>query len=818
MTHASPGLDTSSHPRERVGLGSSTSSWYASVARWLWWGLAIRLALAPTSSMEADVSVWWNVVHHTTQGVGLYQFRLFSYPPVYGYWLSFLGGVLHVVGASTALLGRAYPTGASAVAATYGTVMPTMFGALAFKVPMILADVGTGWAVWRIALHLSGDEKTARRSFTWWFLNPIVIWVGSVHGQIDSLAAFGIALMLLALLNESWGLAGAALSFGVAVKISPIFLVPVVLAYLCSPTRRRSLAMWAQFALGAVVSALLFVAPEWGSTMLTGVLSRTAQVGPVGGLEWTGLAKSLPLLSHLYTWLSSHFVFATRTSNWLQILASLAGGIVTWRRPSGRTLLVTSGLVMMVVVSVNLVANPEFTLWFLPVVALGAGGVWAHQRLFRVSSVLMAIGVLVFYTSLFAPSYYFGVFGTAWGFPSVGSVSSQTEWLSRGGAHFTFWPAANWMRLDLVASLLVTGATILGVWALITALRSQQLTLDPFRWSLTRAARWSGVAVSAAIVLGGWIAPRLVALPQLTVVSPSNSSKLTLRSSSTSGVRVSAFRFDSARRVSQVVFFSDPTYPYVSSDAGTILGTLQQMVSTFRSSHVGIGVQSVTASSLGAMLPTLSPNALLVDLTGVFPKSVVESGDLQRWLLGGGRLAFGGYLPGVLSSGPASSLSAVRTSTSALALLPRGLTSGYLARETWVTAPSVWSSALHLSYPEVMFGLRTSILTRSGGTILGNASSGLTTVGYVPYGHGGVVIFTGSNLGEYEVDEGYALCVLVASNALAATGVPVSRQVGESLSTLPLPKGRGAVEVVATDASRPLWIWSRTLDASGGVS
>ncbi len=821
MTDVFSGLDTSSSV-SGAGRGD-TPVWYRSVRTWLWVGLALRLALAPFSAMEADVSVWWGVVHHATLGVGLYDMRLFSYPPVYGYWLNSLGGVLHWVGSSARVLGVSYPTGAGSVSSTYGTVMPTILGAFSFKIPMILADVGTGWAIWRIALVLGASEQVARRSFAWWFLNPVVIWVGSVHGQIDSLAAFGIALAILALLSDRWGIAGAALSFGIAVKISPAFLVPTAIGYLLAPARRHSGRMWRDFVGGALLSALFWVGPEWSGQMLSGVLSRTAQVGPVGGLEWTGIAKSLPLVSTIYSSLAHHFVQVTRVSNWLQILAALAGGVAVWRRPTARHLIVVSGLVMMAVVSVNLVANPEFTLWFLPFVALGAGGLWPHSRRSRISVALISFGVLVFYASLFAPAYYFGV-ATVWlGIPALSSVLAQTDFLARGGAHFALWPAANWMRLDLVASLSVTAGTVLGARELWRFRADDSLLVKAPAFAPSRGARVSVVATALALVLIGRVGPALVRTPSpvLSATTAAVHSSLTVRTTPSPHSVVSLFHYDPARRITGILFFSDPTYPYVLSDAGTVLGTEQQVSSAFSHSKVKVPVSLVNATRLEKLLPTLPTTTLLVDVTGVLPEALVRSGVLRHWIDLGGRLAFGGYLPGVYSSGPAPSLGATQFAQAhgrpAWSFLPRGLVSGYYPVSTWAHHQSAWARALNIFYPEADFGLRTPQLSSFGGLSVGNTNGRDATIGFLPVGRGGVLIFTGSDLGEYEVDEAYALTTLVASNALAARGQLVSGSVPTGTITLAVPPGTGPLEVVVTDSERPLWVWTRSLPLSGGL-
>lgn len=822
MIHASSGPNTSFFPgRSPVG-GDHSPRWYPSVARWLWWGLAIRLILAPLTSMEADVSVWWNVVHHTTQGVGLYDIRLFSYPPVYGYWLQLVGGVLHLFGGGAGALGTSYATGASATAATYGTVMPTVLGALVFKIPMILADVGTGWTLWRIALRLGASEDVARRSFAWWFLNPVVVWVGSVHGQIDSLAAFGIALTVLALLSEQWVLAGAALSFGVAVKLSPIFLAPMVVGYLLAPSRRRSARVWGGVVGGALASALLFVGPELSGRMLSGVLSRTAQVGPVGGLEWTGIARSLPVLSGVYTRIAHHFVSATRVSNWLQIIAALGGGVATWRRSSPSRLLATSGVVMAVIVSVNLVANPEFTLWFLPFVALVAGGVWSSPRSARVATGLMAGGVLIFYGSLFAPAYYFGVLGAWTGYPGPASVASESAFLARGGAHFFLWPAANWMRLDLVASVLVTLGTVLVVREFLR-IDSRAVDVVGSSRPVSRRMGVLVVGVSVALVTLGWVAPKLVSTPTPTLVTTSATpSSVTIHTTPSAGTVVSVFRVDPSRSVSRVVFFSDPTYPYVSSDAGTILGTEQQVASSFAQSHVSTPVSLVDARTLTSLLPHLSTRALLVDLTGVMPTSVVDSRVLQQWIRAGGRLVFGGYLPGVYasSSAPELGIQQVRQAAGhpAWPILPRGLTSGYYPHESWATRVSPWARALNIFYPEVMFGVRESRLRHLGGVSYGNSNGTDATLAWVPVGRGGLLVVAGSDLGEYEVDLGVALTRLVATNALAAQGLPRSASASSGKVTLPVPAGSSPLEIVVTDANRPLWVWARIVSSLGVAS
>ena len=172
-------------------------------------GLLLRLLLAPFTSLQPDVAVWWQATDNAMHGLGLYQLPGFSYPPLYGYWTLAVGGIAHIFGVAPHALGGLSDRYSFLGKFSIGSIVTTPWGTLIFKIPMIVSDLGTGWCVWRIALKMGGSERQARRAFYWWFFNPLVIFVSSVHGQIDSLAALGIAAAILATTSGVLGARGS---------------------------------------------------------------------------------------------------------------------------------------------------------------------------------------------------------------------------------------------------------------------------------------------------------------------------------------------------------------------------------------------------------------------------------------------------------------------------------------------------------------------------------------------------------------------------------------------------------------------------------
>ncbi|HZY91735.1 MAG TPA: hypothetical protein VFG07_03035, partial [Thermoplasmata archaeon] len=143
-----------------------------------------------------------------------------------------------------------------------------------------------------------------------WFLNPLVIWASTVHGEVDTLAALLVLVALLTALERRWFYSGAALGFAIFAKGYPIALLPIfaaiLLAELSGPSATRwrlsrSVSRWVGGLALSVVPFLYLLAPteitlltKAGSPIYGGisVLGIYNAASPKGAGLYAGFASS----------------------------------------------------------------------------------------------------------------------------------------------------------------------------------------------------------------------------------------------------------------------------------------------------------------------------------------------------------------------------------------------------------------------------------------------------------------------------------------------------------------------------------------------
>lgn len=192
-------------------------------------GLVLRLAFIGGEGFRNDVQTFeaWAM---TLSSHPLSQFyattKFVDYPPAYFYVLWFIGKVSAVVA-------------------------PGNYDVLGYlvKVPAILMDAVDGWLLYRIVARLA-TERWALIAAAAFVLNPAVVFISAVWGQVDSVAA-GLVLLaiFLVLRSEDDGpggistrivLAWAALAISLLIKPQSAILLPLFAVFACLPSERRS--------------------------------------------------------------------------------------------------------------------------------------------------------------------------------------------------------------------------------------------------------------------------------------------------------------------------------------------------------------------------------------------------------------------------------------------------------------------------------------------------------------------------------------------------------------------------------------------------
>jgi hypothetical protein len=280
---------------------------------WLWaigLGLVVRLILAPVSG-EGDLEVYAESSVSMLYGQSPYTY-LIVYPPGWILLLNVFGHLAAVFVPSDQLL--ASNPHLQLLNLYLGSTQPTeMFNpvyGLIEKSPLIVFDALTAWLLYRIVLDSGGSTRLARATFAAFFLNPLVIVVSSVHGAYDIMPTFfGLAGLYL-LFQRAPLLGGLSLGLGIALKLFPVFLLPLGLAILVrtSPDARLRSALRPVLYFTAGLAAVL-VLVFWPSGLLATYLTIVT-TGPTVGQSFGGLGEysilSIPGLEGARSWFFYH--------------------------------------------------------------------------------------------------------------------------------------------------------------------------------------------------------------------------------------------------------------------------------------------------------------------------------------------------------------------------------------------------------------------------------------------------------------------------------------------------------------------------------
>ena len=230
---------------------SARLSWLATTP-WSMWGLLlvgllVRISLIGSAGFATDISTFESWSLKLAEG-GLGNFYSHSsyfldYPPGYCYVLAFIGAIWEGV--------------FRAVDPRYAVL------AVLVKIPAIVADLGIGALLYSVALRFSG-RAIALATAAMYILNPCVIEISAVYGQVDAVSggfAFLAAFFLLKSMDtddrsfQYIVAAWASLSYSLLIKPQAAVLIAVFLAFAFqdrTAMRKRVVAT-----LGGVLTALI---------------------------------------------------------------------------------------------------------------------------------------------------------------------------------------------------------------------------------------------------------------------------------------------------------------------------------------------------------------------------------------------------------------------------------------------------------------------------------------------------------------------------------------------------------------------------------
>ena len=317
----------------------------------------------------SDIGVYFEYAQKVSQGLKVYQDFAFEYPPLalplftlpphadpsaYPNW--FAAEMILLASAAAAL------TGAAAAALWQGVKRP-LWAAGAYAVAILAAGAITA-------------------------------------NRYDVAVALTLAACLLFLARRGTTAAGAALGIGVALKLTPGLLLPLVL--IVAETRRRVLYALAGFLVFAIVPFLPFLGRFDGLTnVITYHAQRPLQIESVPGTPYLiagalgkwGIGTGTSFGSQSLAGPGS--VLVARLSVWVGLLLVAGVYVLVWRRRSllraAPEYIPVAALACVLAFTVaNKVLSPQFLCWTFPLVALVIVG---RTTLQRVAGVLTLVAI-----------------------------------------------------------------------------------------------------------------------------------------------------------------------------------------------------------------------------------------------------------------------------------------------------------------------------------------------------------------------------------------------------------------------------------------
>ena len=225
--------------------------------------LAVHIAVIATMTHLGDPEYWPRIISIVDSGNGIYGLDGNYYTPVWGYILSFIGMVYHLIGA-VPHLGNMFteflPWGAVSVANPQ-VISPQIV--LATKIPLAIVDVIVGFQIYGIVKEFTRDERKAVLSMALWCFCPMVIYMSGVQGQFDCISTM-IALAAIRLLRDDRILlAGAAYGLSVWLKLFPSVCLFLFVGYLIAKHgMNNGIRKTAVAAIGALIVTVILLIPQ----------------------------------------------------------------------------------------------------------------------------------------------------------------------------------------------------------------------------------------------------------------------------------------------------------------------------------------------------------------------------------------------------------------------------------------------------------------------------------------------------------------------------------------------------------------------------
>lgn len=220
-------------------------------------GIVIRYILGVLFTYPRDIASWVVNSENFLMGGGLYGLPGHYYTPVWGYIMA----VLTFIAAFTGIpISQYVPDFSGATSALpWYTTLPSIEFALLIKTFLFIVDILVAYAIFKIAMHVTNDERKSFIAMAVWFLCPLTIVISSIRVMFENVEILFLLLSLLMLLQKRPLIAGAMLGISLLVKPYGMFLGILMIGYAYAQT--GSLRYTGRYLASIAITGIVLMAP-----------------------------------------------------------------------------------------------------------------------------------------------------------------------------------------------------------------------------------------------------------------------------------------------------------------------------------------------------------------------------------------------------------------------------------------------------------------------------------------------------------------------------------------------------------------------------
>jgi hypothetical protein len=771
----------------------------------LLFGIILRLVLMPLTSQPYDLAVLYRATNDMFGGLNVYTTNSFTYPPLWAYVNYPLLGLTSLLTSPKIMGIRLDALNLSVGSWNLPPIVTSPVFNFLSKVPLLVADVLIGLIIYDIVKDLT-DEKRARLSFILWFLNPLVIFVDSVHGQFDVLPALMTVLAFCLFYKQSYLASGIAIGLGTLFKIYPILLVPLYLSLIAKLENDEAVSISEKIkgisinslklVAGILLTFFVFLVPLINSNIIHDVFSRTV-VTSLGGLTLFNIVYVYGF-GWLLAFISSHSEIVSTSLIAILAVAIMSVSAISFFKGKDflETLLLGHIAILLGIFLTSLTVYPQYMLWVLPFLVLSFG--LYHQNMKNL--IILSISALMFWIGRTGPLFYLYPLAISTPILNVGTIYANSFYFENVGG----WPV-----------LLISG--IAGVVAIVVCLAGTLMSLlkngenslqKKMRSRICRKlphTKRNMVDLSRVLTfillflifgqLFAYAEPLMQQSIRFSIIDiggqPDNQTRIEYRLSSSfspTDIQILAtpvtFKPNNASDKAIFIYY-DEHYPSSFVSKAGWIGLLDHAPIELKLRGYNGSMSIVNAEELRDTMKR-DHDSIVIIPSGVFPETIHTRNQslVGDWLRAGGTLIWMGDAFGYLSGRRDGSTELF--STNNFSMVQNQILGFTLfndsssSDERYAALPTSFSSALDLQYPDAFLGALVSNLLKNGGIALGKVTesgNARASISYVPVGNGKLVLF-GGGIGTAFTATGedtiaHDIAQVLCSSVLFSAGAPV---------------------------------------------